>query len=377
MITAIVVRAALAATVLVAAACAPRGHAAPNIAAAPPPAGARPSRVAAADPASAGRNLDRIMALQAQRSGDAADRDYRVGAGDVLSIKAYDLDELNQRVRVDGSGTIVLPLLNAVPVGGKTVGEVELDLTARLGSYMYHPKVTVFIEEYRSQQVAVVGAVQRPGVVAQTSRGSTVLDVISAAGGKNADASSRVYLIPVETRGTAAAPSSAALAAASAPCGPATDGTSCAPPIDGEPIVLDANETPQAAQAAFLSLPIRGGDVVIVPGNGHFVVEGYVVKPGTYALQTGLTLRGAIATAGGLSFPAEPTNVQIFRHAPNGTAETLRADLNAIGDRRTPDVYLHEGDVIEVTPSAVKLVSYGAYRLITDLVKVGARITPF
>jgi polysaccharide export outer membrane protein len=363
--------------VLVAAGCAPRvtrgrGTTAQSAAT----HAAAPTVAAPADSEASARNLERLAALHRERQGDAGDADYRVGPGDVLSVKAYELDELNQRVRVDGDGNIVLPLLNTVPVAGKSMAELERDLTARLGAYMYHPKVTVFVEEYRSQQVAVVGAVQRPGVIAQTNRNGTVLDAMTAAGGKTATASSRVYLIPAETRGAAGLPSSGEIAAASAPCG--TDGADdCAPKLEGDPIVLDANETPQGAQATFLSLPVRGGDVIVVPGNGHFVVEGWVEKPGAFPLQSGLTLRGGIATAGGLSFPAEPTDVRIFRRAPNGTAETLRADLNAIADRRATDVFLHEGDVIQVVASPAKLASWSAYRLVTDVIKVGARIPMF
>ncbi|MCC6763172.1 MAG: polysaccharide biosynthesis/export family protein [Deltaproteobacteria bacterium] len=340
------------------------------------PVGLGGAPAAAADQASARRNRVRLVALQTQRQSDVGGADYRVGPGDVLAVKAYDLEELDRRVRVDGAGNVMLPLLESVPVSGKTIAEVERDLTARLGAFMYSPKVTVFIEEYRSQQVAVVGAVQRPGLVAQTNQTATVLDVIAAAGGKTADATSRIYLIPAETRGGTAAASLNELAAASSECGEAAGGAPCAAAggVDGDPIAFDANEMDQMAQATFLSLPVRGGDVVIVPGNGHFVVEGWVEKPGTYPMKAGLTLRGAIATAGGLSFPAEPSDVRVFRRAPNGAAETLRANLNDIAAQRAPDPFLHEGDVIEVSSSKVRLVSWGAYKVITDIVRASARI---
>ncbi|MCC6848557.1 MAG: polysaccharide biosynthesis/export family protein [Deltaproteobacteria bacterium] len=357
-------------------ACASAGHGAGAHGASVQPARGNDAAVAAADQAGARRNRLRLVALQAQRQSDAGGVDYRVGPGDVLAIKAYDLEELDRRVRVDGAGNVVLPLLETVPVAGKTIAEVEHDLTARLGAFMYSPKVTAFIEEYRSQQVAVVGAVERPGLVAQTNQTATVLDVIASAGGKTADATNRIYLIPAETRGGAAAPSAHAIAAASSECGDAGGGAPCPPPagLGGDPIAFDANEMDQMAQATFLSLPVRGGDVVIVPGNGHFVVEGWVEKPGTYPMKAGLTLRGAIATAGGLSFPAEPSDVRVFRRAPNGAAETLRANLNDIAAQRAPDLFLHEGDVIEVSSSKVRLVSWGAYKVITDIVRASARI---
>ena len=44
---------------------------------------------------------------------------------------------------------------------------MQQELTTRVGQFMYQPHVDVFVEEYSSQQIAVVGAVQRPGLVAE------------------------------------------------------------------------------------------------------------------------------------------------------------------------------------------------------------------
>ena len=64
------------------------------------------------------------------------------------------LDELNQRVRVDGS--VDQPAPDRIGVGRRPHGcEVQGELTTRVGQFMYQPHVNVFVEEYRSQQVAV------------------------------------------------------------------------------------------------------------------------------------------------------------------------------------------------------------------------------
>ena len=117
--------------------------------------------------------------LSARRQAERKDGDYLLGEGDVVAIRAYDLDEMNQKVRVGGDGSITLPLLDSVPVGGRSVSEVQQDLTKRLGAFMYDPHITVFVEEYRSQQVAVQGAVQKPGLVPQVQRSATVRDALA------------------------------------------------------------------------------------------------------------------------------------------------------------------------------------------------------
>ena len=118
----------------------------------------------------------RIAQLKSDRQSLGADRTYVVGEGDVLSVHAFDFEQLNQRARVDGGGTIALPLLGTVSVAGHTVADVEKDLTTRLGEFMYAAHVNVFVEDYRSQRVAVIGAVQKPGLIAQSEGRSSVLD---------------------------------------------------------------------------------------------------------------------------------------------------------------------------------------------------------
>src|SRR3954470_2967895 len=152
------------------------------------PHAAMPSAAAVAPAAAPAATTGALGALFTQRHDENNDKEYVVGEGDVLAIKAYDMDELNTRVRIDGDGAITLPLLNTVKVGGETLSRVQQDLTKRLGEFMYDPHVSVFVEEYRSQQVAVLGAVQRPGPISQIARNTTIREALASAGGATADA---------------------------------------------------------------------------------------------------------------------------------------------------------------------------------------------
>jgi protein involved in polysaccharide export with SLBB domain len=344
--------------------CAPRPTLTPGLGA----SGGRVSNL----PETPSENLARLQQLSAERRAKESPTDYILGEGDLLSVRAVGLDDLTQRARVEGDGTITLPLVNAVPVAGKTVTEAQRELTRRVAEFMYNPNVTLFVEEFRSRQVGVVGAVQHPGLVSLTVQHSTVLDALSAAGGMMPDATGRVYLIPAESR-PRATPEPVQLAMRE------DTGVGAAPSAGGHaPIMLDMKELGQAAESTFFSLPVRPGDVVMVPGAGEFIVGGWVEKPGNYPLKTTLTLRGAIATSGGLSFPADKSQIHIHRLTANGDTESHDVDFAAIDAQRVSDVFIHDGDVIDVGASKVKLVPYAVYKVFTDLIRFGAgvRVAP-
>jgi polysaccharide biosynthesis/export protein len=320
----------------------------------------------AAEVVTAPENGKRLARLHAERQAGRSDGDYVIGKNDLLALNAFDFTELNQKVRVDGNGAITLPLLGTIPVAGHTVTEVQQDLTQRLGGFMFDPHVNVFVEEYRGQQVAVLGAVLKPGMVSHTTRNATVLDTISAAGGMTPEAGSRIFFMPVENRGQA---DPQAIATALAEHGPGTlDGSVLG---DTGAVVVDTKELEQETQRFLFDLPVRDGDVIFVPAAGNFFASGWFEKPGTYPLRSGLTLRGAIATAGGFSFAAKRGSVRIFRPGANGQTEMREVDFNAIDALKAPDIYVHEGDVVEVPASAAKLVPWGMYNFFTKIIGLG------
>ncbi len=308
-------------------------------------------------------NQQRLERLTHLRRAQLSQGDYVLGEGDLILVRAYDLEDLNHKVRVENDGSVNLPLLNRVSVAGRTVSEAQADLTKRLGAFMFNPHVTVFVDEYRSQQVAVEGAVQRPGLVSQTVRNATVRDVLSAAGGTTPEAGSRLYLIPAETR-----------VYAEAKVLPGPDGATTDTNYRTEAIMVDTAESDAAAQRAFFGMPVRSGDVIVVPANGNFIADGWVEKPGTYPLRSGLTLRGALATAGGLSFPAKKASIRIFQAGVNGQLSVRDVNYTDIEAMKAPDVIIHDGDVVQVASTPAKLIPYGVYKVVTDLIKVGAGI---
>lgn len=90
---------------------------------------------------------------------------YRIGPLDEIAVKVFGADELGREGVVDAAGNFSMPLVGAVPVGGKTPQQVADDIGSKLkGRYLKNPQVSVNITKAQSQTVTVDGAVQQPGV---------------------------------------------------------------------------------------------------------------------------------------------------------------------------------------------------------------------
>jgi protein involved in polysaccharide export with SLBB domain len=107
---------------------------------------------------------------------------YKLGAGDMITIRVLGEDELKrERVRLSDAATVSFPVLGEIKVKGMTVGALEDYVTKGLkGRYLLDPKVTVSIDEYRN--FFVNGEVEKPGGY-PFSPGLTVRKAISIAGG--------------------------------------------------------------------------------------------------------------------------------------------------------------------------------------------------
>lgn len=121
--------------------------------------------------------------------------EYLIGPSDLLTVTVFQIEDLNREVRVNNAGQIALPLIGAVPVSGRTVGEIEQDIAGRYQArYLQNPQVTVFVKEFSSQRVTVGGAVKKPGIYPMTSRLS-LLQSLALAEGFNEVAAQRNVLV--------------------------------------------------------------------------------------------------------------------------------------------------------------------------------------
>jgi polysaccharide export outer membrane protein len=117
----------------------------------------------------------RPVDLQTVQAVAAPSAEYRIGVGDKLDVRVFQVADLSfEELVVDTSGNINLPLIGAVRGAGRTAGEMSIEIAGRLAAkYLRDPQVTVTVTEAASQKITVDGAVTKPGVYEM--RGSTSL----------------------------------------------------------------------------------------------------------------------------------------------------------------------------------------------------------
>lgn len=140
----------------------------------------------------------------------------RLGPGDVFELRVYGEKELSGVHRVAPDGTVHVPLVGTVKVIGQTPAEVASQLEERFrGGFLREPNVTVFVKEYNSKRVFVLGAVQKPGTFPYDENMSVVQAITLAGGFKDLadpngtvvtrviDGEEQRFIVPVEhiTRG--------------------------------------------------------------------------------------------------------------------------------------------------------------------------------
>jgi protein involved in polysaccharide export with SLBB domain len=122
-------------------------------------------------------------------------QEYRLGTGDVVSVRVYggDEDMRLERVRLDGTGTLILPF-GDYKAHGRTTRELETTITESIrGRLLRNPRVAVSIDEYRP--FFVDGQVGRPGAF-PFQPGLTVRKAITIAGGLRERASvKKIFLL--------------------------------------------------------------------------------------------------------------------------------------------------------------------------------------
>jgi len=110
--------------------------------------------------------------------------DTTLGPGDVFSVRVYGEEAMTGAHQVAPDGTINFPLLGAIQVNGLEPTDVAQKIQAELiaQDFLRSPHVSVYVEEYASKRISVVGAVANPGTF-PLEPGMTVVQAISMAGG--------------------------------------------------------------------------------------------------------------------------------------------------------------------------------------------------
>jgi polysaccharide export outer membrane protein len=248
-----------------------------------------------------------FAALQTAPAANADPRLYVVGTNDVLTITVYNQPQLSGKFVVEADGTFAYPLLGRVAAGGLSIRAVEDTVRRGLADgFLKDPQITVTVDQYRSQQIFVMGEVKQPGSL-QFTGSMTLIEALARAGSVTERAGPEALIVHSDASG----------AAIPAPIASANTAR-------GDAIRIDLQKLQSGALAQNPTL--RPGDTIFVPRAETVFVSGNVRTPGEYVIRAGMTVRQALALAGGVTDRGSTRRVQIIRLV-NGKETTLSGDL--------------------------------------------------
>jgi polysaccharide export outer membrane protein len=280
------------------------------------------------------------------------DERYRIGPGDVLDIRIFNRPQLSREsVRVDQSGLIQMPLIESdIKAACLTEAELAKEIATLYLKYQRHPYVNVFVKEFSSTPVAVIGAVEKPGRF-QLQRRVRLLELLAFAGGQTEKAGARIQLARTGGDSLCEAPADDA----------ATEAASESFVYFNLKDTLrgDAKSNPY----------VHPGDIVNLPEADQAYVVGNVFKPQAVPLKDPVTVSQAIAMAGGTLPATKSTSIRIIRQSPGGTEKrVITVDLGAINKQRAEDVALQANDIVEVPTSSGKKIFNSIVNAISPVV---------
>jgi polysaccharide export outer membrane protein len=248
-------------------------------------------------------------------------------------------------MRIDEKGLIRMPLIvDPIQASCRTPTELASDIASRYLKFIRTPQVDVFVKEFQSQPVAVVGAVTAPGRF-QLQRPLRLLDLLTFAGGPSEKGGRQVQVVH---------------SAGQANCGDREEG-------EENELAFDAYNLRDTLRGDPRSNPfIRPGDIVTVPEAEQAFVVGNVVNPTIIALKEPTTITQAIAMAGGTMPDTKTDRIRLVRQTPAGK-NVILVDLKAIASQRSEDIALLPNDVVEVPVS-------GGKRFLRSLIPAAARL---
>jgi protein involved in polysaccharide export with SLBB domain len=135
--------------------------------------------------------------------------------------------------------------------------------------------------------------------------------------------------------------------------------------VSNGPAVIIPLKTAMRGSAKYMNMPANPGDIIVVPGGGNVMVTGWVYKPGYFGVGSGLTVLGAVASAGGAMFAANTSEATLIRSDGAGNKISLPVNLDKIATGEAPDIPVRANDVVDVPYSDVKIGPYVFYNILT------------
>jgi polysaccharide export outer membrane protein len=247
-----------------------------------------------------------------------------LGSGDLLAVSVAGAPEYRYEVRISPAGTASLPMLGNITLARLSTTQAENVIAKKLQEkgYFNDPQVSVFVKEYATAGISVLGEVQKPGIYPLMGS-RTLLDAISAAGGTTPKAGKSVTITHRDEFNS-----------------PKTI-----------PLSHDNGET-------MTNISVQPGDTVVVSKAGMVYVIGAVKEPTGIILDNPhFTVLQAIAMAHGTNPTASLKSTKLIRKASTNSPQELPIPLDTILSAKSPDLELQSDDIVFVPNSAAKTVA--------------------
>ena len=216
-------------------------------------------------------------------------QEYRIGPGDKLNITVFGHPDLSVVALVDGSGRISMPLIGSIPANSKTLTQLQEEIAAALNKdYIIEPSINLEVVNYRP--FYILGDVNKPGSYPYIE-GMTVRMAVAIAGGFKFraeglwDQNETVTVFHVN----------------------------------------DPNKSKIVVEPGDLILP---GDSIEIERRLFFIL-GQVKKPGSYTYIEGMTVRMAVAIAGGFTRRAKQDPITVI-HSDDSAQTKIEVDQGAV-----------------------------------------------
>ena len=245
-----------------------------------------------------------------------------LGPGDLIEVNVYNVPELASKVRVSNSGDVYLPLIDYVHVEGLTQEEAQSLIEKRLadGGFVRNPHVTIFVDEFTSQGVTIIGEVGKPGIYPDIGE-HKLYEVVSQAGGFTQNASRKIAILR-----------------------------------RNQPDPIRVTLPRDLADDLSGNVEIMPGDTITVPRAPTIYVVGDVGRPSAVLVDNGaLTVLQALALAGGTNKTARLGASRIIRKGPDGGVTETKVEIKKMLEAKIPDMQLQADDILFVPVSGGKV----------------------
>lgn len=227
--------------------------------------------------------------------------EYVLGPEDIIEVEIVGQPD-KARARVYTDGTVQLNLIGKLVAQGKTPRQLgdEIAQAMKAGGFYANPVVNVEVSGYSSRYVTVLGAVGSPSLV-PINRAYRLSEIVARVGGVRPDAAD--YLI---IRSEAGAENR---------------------------YMIDELSTGDLTKDPF----VTPGDKIFAPVAEIFYISGQVNSPGPFPMKTGMTVRQAIARAGGLTASGSDKKISATRGGKKAKlaadAKVEPGDVLVVGER--------------------------------------------